>query len=134
MATQKLQIARLYKDFDMLFTNNALSGDVNKKLDINAVKQALMNLILTKPYERPFHPELGSSIYKMLFEPMRPGLEMSIERALEQQILNYEPRVSVLGIDVWPDYDHNCYEVSIRFLIQGINEPQDLTVNLTRLR
>ena len=47
MATQKLQIARLYKDFDMLFTNNALSGDVNKKLDSNAVKQALMNLIMT---------------------------------------------------------------------------------------
>tara|TARA_B100001245_G_C22703647_1_gene342758 strand:+ start:293 stop:697 length:405 start_codon:yes stop_codon:yes gene_type:complete len=134
MATQKLQIARLYKDFDMLFTNNALSGDVNKKLDINAVKQALMNLILTKPYERPFHPELGSSIYKMLFEPMRPGVETSIARAIEQQILNYEPRVSVLNIDVRPDYDHNAYEVTIRFLIQGINEPADLTVNLTRLR
>ena len=34
MATQKLKVARLYKDFDMLFTKNALSGDVNKKLDV----------------------------------------------------------------------------------------------------
>jgi len=132
--TQKLNVARVYKDFDMLFTKNELSGDINKKLDSNAVKQALKNLIMTKPYERPFHPELGSSLMNMLFEPMRPGLEQSIARVVEQQILNYEPRVSIIYVNCRPDYDNNSYEVSIRFDIQGLNEPQDLSVNLTRLR
>lgn len=132
--TQQLRVARLYKDIDMAFTKNALSGDINKKLDVNAVKQSIRNLLLTKPYERPFHPELGSRIYTALFEQMRPGLEMSLARTVEQQILNFEPRVDILDIQVTPDYDNNAYEFSIRFLIKGINEPQDLSLNLTRLR
>jgi len=132
--TQSLKIARLYKDIDMAFTKNALSGDINKKLDVNAVKQSIRNLLLTRPYERPFHPELGSRLYSKLFEQMRPGLEMSLSRMVEQQILNFEPRVDILGIEVAPDYDDNSYEVTIRFLIKGINEPQDLSLSLTRLR
>ena len=132
--TQQLRVARLYKDIDMAFTKNALSGDVNKKLDVNAVKQSIRNLLLTKPYERPFHPELGSPLYGMLFEQMRPGLEMSLARTVEQQILNFEPRVDILNIEVSPDYDNNSYEFSIRFLVKGINEPQDLSLSLTRLR
>jgi phage baseplate assembly protein W len=134
MATQNIKTPRIYKDVDMLFTKNVLSGDINKKLDANAVKQSLMTLLMTKPYERPFHPELGSTLFAQLFEPMRPGMEMSIARSVEQQILNFEPRVSLAHVDCNPDYDNNGYEVTIRFSIQGINEPQDLTVNLTRLR
>lgn len=132
--TQSLKIARLYKDIDMAFTKNALSGDINKKLDVNAVKQSIMNLLLTKPYERPFHPELGSRLYTALFEQMRPGMEQSLSRMVEQQILNFEPRVDILNIQVTPDYDDNSYDVSIRFLVKGINEPQDLSLSLTRLR
>ena len=131
--TQKLNIARLYKDFDMAFTKNSLSGDINKKLDVNAVKQSIRNLLLTKPYERPFHPELGSRLYATLFEQMRPGLEQTLARMVEQQILNFEPRVDILNIQVTPDYDNNSYDVSIRFLVKGINEPQDLSLSLTRL-
>jgi len=132
--TQSLKIARLYKDIDMAFTKNALSGDINKKLDVNAVKQSIMNLLLTKPYERPFHPELGSRLYTALFEQMRPGIEQTLARMVEQQILNFEPRVDILDVQVTPDYDNNSYDFSIRFLVKGINEPQDLSLSLTRLR
>jgi phage baseplate assembly protein W len=132
--TQSLRIARLYKDIDMAFTKNALSGDINKKLDVNAVKQSIRNLLLTKPYERPFHPELGSRLYAALFEQMRPGLEQTLARMVEQQILNFEPRVDILNVQVTPDYDNNSYDFSIRFLVKGINEPQDLSLSLTRLR
>jgi len=135
MATpQKLKVARLYKDFDMLFTKNALSGDINKKLDVNAVKQSIKTLLLTKPYERPFHPELGSALYQFLFENMDPQLGTNISTAVEQQIRNYEPRVDIMSISTEPDYDQNAYNVQIRFLIKGLNEPQDLSVSLTRLR
>tara|TARA_B100001146_G_C16018394_1_gene364002 strand:- start:268 stop:675 length:408 start_codon:yes stop_codon:yes gene_type:complete len=132
--TQKLKTARLYKDFDMLFTKNTLSGDINKKLDVTAVKQSLMNLLLTKPYERPFHPELGSRLYGMLFEQMRPGMETTLSRGVEQQIANFEPRVQVVNVDCKANYDTNSYDLTLRFFVIGINEPQGLEVSLTRLR
>lgn len=132
--TQQIKVARLYKDFDMAFGKNALSGDIDKKLDVNAVKQSMKTLLLTRPYERPFHPELGSQLYGFLFEQMRPGLGTSISTAVGQQIRNFEPRVDIIDIETTPDYDNETYEVTIRFMVRGLNEPQALTVSLTRLR
>ena len=53
----KRTINRLYKDIDMSFKVNALSGDIGKKLDVNAVKQSVKSLLLTKPHEKFFNPE-----------------------------------------------------------------------------
>ena len=58
--------ARIFKDFDMSFGINAFSGDINKKLDVNAVKQSIKNLLLTQDGEKPFHPEIGSPLYLSL--------------------------------------------------------------------
>ena len=132
--TQKLNIARVYKDIDMSFTKNSLSGDINKKLDVNAVKQSIKTLLLGKPFERPFHPELGSNLWNSLFENMRPGMEMTVKRQVLDQISNYEPRVSIITLRLTPDYDEGTYRVDMRFNVIGINEPQELQLSLTRLR
>ena len=68
MAVQRQKITRLYKDFDLAFGKNAITGDINKKLDVNAVKQSMKNLILTELMERPFQPDLGSALAGLLFE------------------------------------------------------------------
>ena len=132
--TQKRKVARIYKDIDMAFTKNSLSGDINKKLDVNAVKQSIKTLLLGKPFERPFHPEMGSTLWNSLFENMRPGMEMGLQRQIGQQLNEYEPRADLLSIKANPDYDNNGYDVTIRFIVVGINEPQELQLSLTRLR
>ena len=132
--TQKRKVARIYKDIDMAFTKNSLSGDINKKLDVNAVKQSIKTLLLGKPFERPFHPEMGSTLWNSLFENMRPGMEMGLQRQIGQQLNEYEPRADLLSIKANPDYDNNGYNVTIRFIVVGINEPQELTLSLSRLR
>jgi phage baseplate assembly protein W len=134
MALQKLKLSRIYKDIDLSFTANALSGDIGKKFDVNAVKQSVKSLLLTKPHEKFFHPEKGSGLDQYLFEPMSPGLEISLSKTIELLISNYEPRCNILGIRVNANYDLNYYTVTLRFRVIGINQPQELTVNLTRLR
>jgi hypothetical protein len=57
------QVNRIYSDFDLSFAANPVTGDVAKKYDVNAVKQSLKTLVLTRFYERPFQPKLGSPIY-----------------------------------------------------------------------
>ena len=51
--------ARIYKDLNLIFSPHPNTKDVTKKTDIDPVKQSVKNLILTKHYERPFHPEIG---------------------------------------------------------------------------
>lgn len=134
MAEPKRKISRIYKDIDLSFTANALSGDIGKKLDANAVKQSMKNLLFIHPYERKFHPELGSPLNRMLFEQMAPGNEKILAKLIEQLLTNFEPRVRLVKIDVVPDHDNNAYSVAINFFVLGIEEPQQLSLNLTRLR
>ena len=71
---------KIYKDLDLDFGRNSVTNDVNKLEDAEAVKRSVRNLINTSHYERPFHPELGSNVRAMLFEPMTPLVALNLQR------------------------------------------------------
>ena len=50
-----------YKDIDLTFTNKP-SGDIYKKNEAAAVKQAVKNLLLTNSTEKPFEPYYGGDL------------------------------------------------------------------------
>ena len=89
---------------------------------------------MTKPFERPFNPLLGSEINNLLFEQMDTFTSDAIQKNLKYLFKNYEPRCRVTDIRVKPLYDLNEYFVAVDFHIVGINEPQELEVRLERLR
>ena len=71
----------------------------------------------------------------MLFENMTPITAHILARKIEDVILNFEPRVRLVGVRAQPDLDRNLYEVTIEFYV--INQPtelQDLSVMLEVLR
>ena len=129
MAVQRQKITRLYKDFDLAFGKNAITGDINKKLDVNAVKQSMKNLILTELMERPFQPDLGSALAGLLFENATMFTTERIKVTIETLLENFERRAKINSIDVEPNIDNNRYDVSINFYVIGINEPQELESN-----
>ena len=134
MATLKGKRTRIYSDIDMDFNVNAVTGDIGKKLDVNAVKQSLKNLILTQPFEKPFHPEIGSQVYGLLFEPLDPLTAETMATVIGNIVDNWEPRVRLEFIKIDPDYDNNSYHMKLQFDIRGVNQPQTLEANLARLR
>jgi phage baseplate assembly protein W len=134
MAILRQNKARLYKDFDLSFGKNAITGDLNKKIDANAVKQSMRTLVMTQMHERPFHPELSSDLFQQLFEQMTPFTAGSMARNLETLFDNYEKRVKIDNVLVEPLYDKNEYKVKIYFEVIGLNEPQELELQLERLR
>ena len=60
--------SRKFRDFDLDFSRNAVTNDINTIEDVISVKRSLKNLIQTNFYERPFQPELGCGIRELLFE------------------------------------------------------------------
>lgn len=134
MANESLKITRLYKDLDLSFTANPVTGDVSKKVDVNAVKQSLNILMQTNFYERPFEPEKGANLRGYLFEPMSLVLAGLIENTIKNTIENYEPRAKIDTITVTANFDTNSYDVALRYFVIGIDRPQTLTANLKRLR
>ena len=126
---------RTYSDLDLFFSAKGVSKDISKVTDIQAVKRSVRNLVLLNHYEKPFHPEIGSGVRDMLFEPMTPITANILARKIEDVIENFEPRAKLIGVRAQPNLDRNEYEVTIEFYV--VNTPTelvDLTVMLERLR
>ena len=126
---------RQYTDLDLFFGKKSTSKDISKVTDILAVKRAVRNLVLTNHYEKPFHPEIGSGVRGILFEPMTPITAHILTRKIEDVIENFEPRVRLINVIAYPNLDRNAYEVSVEFY--DVNMPTelvDLTLFLERLR
>ena len=126
---------RQYKDLDLFFGTKQASNDINKVTDIQAVKRSVRNLVLLNHYEKPFHPEIGSGVIDILFEPMTPLTSHSLSVEIEDVIENFEPRAKLVGVRALPNLDRNEYEVSIEFyVVNAPTELVDLTIFLERLR
>ena len=63
---------RTFTDLDLNFFAHPVTKDVTTKIDEQAIKSSVRNLILTSNYEKPFHPEIGSPLKSLLFEPATP--------------------------------------------------------------
>mgnify|MGYP003652715668 CR=1 FL=1 len=123
-----------YKDIDLDFGRNIVTNDINTLTNIEAVKRSVRNLINTSHYDRPFHPEIGSSIRAMLFEPITPLTALNLQRKCEEVLVNFEPRIRLTQITANPDIDRNSYGVRIYFYVVGTTELVQVETFLERLR
>jgi phage baseplate assembly protein W len=130
----KIETERSYRDLDLNFTAHPVKKDVSVHLNEKAVINSVKNLVSTNFYERPFQPELGSSIRALLFEPVDSVFGASIERRLLDVINNYEPRVSVESIVAIPAPDENGYKVTMTFYIINLANPITINFFLERIR
>lgn len=126
--------AQIYKDINLSFARHPLTGDIAFLTDIEAVKRSVRNLINTNFYERPFHPEIGSDVRSILFEPVSPPVANVLQRNIEDVVKNFEPRAELISVNVVPNIDANAYAATIKFYV--VNSPTAVEVNifLERLR
>ena len=124
----------VYSDFFTDFSKNSATGQLNKKTNENAVKQAIRNLLLTDHYERPFQPAIGSNLRSLLFENFGPTTTLRAKEYIKETIEQYEPRADLIKTDVIANPDGNALGVSIYFRIINTIEPARLDINIERSR
>ena len=125
---------RIYSDLNLNFTKNPATKDVARLTDVEAVKRAVRNLILTNQFERPFHPEIGSSVRDILFENITPLNAVLLEDRIKEVINNFEPRADISSVQVFDEIDNNRYRVVINFYVLSATEETTITEFLERLR
>lgn len=123
---------RTFSDLDLNFIANPATGDITSKNDANAIKQSIKNLVLTRNFERPFHPEIGSQVYNLLFDQFSPMTQSMMEQAIRNTITNFEPRVNLRKVSVALNNDNQTAYVTVMFTI--LNTAQPITVDLTLKR
>jgi len=125
---------RIFSDLNLNFTKNPATKDIAKLTDVEAVKRSVRNLVLTNRFERPFHPEIGSSVRDLLFENVSPLTAVLLKDRIAEVINNFEPRAGLVDVIVNDQADRNEYVVTISFYVLNSPEPTDVTVYLQRLR
>lgn len=125
---------RTFTDLDLNFIANPVTGDVSRRFDENAIKQSVKNLVLTNHYERPFHPEIGSQVNSLLFEPFSPLTKVMMERAIINTLTNFEPRVEVLDVQCILNPDNHTVYVTVEFRIINTQRPIVVDFTLQRTR
>lgn len=122
-----------YSDIDLLFAAKP-NGEIYKKKDAAAVKQAVKNLILTNYYEKPFEPFYGGNIRALLFELADAEIEDDVQEQISRAIASYEPRALVRNILVNWQEERNSLLVTIEFQVVNTEEVVTFTTSLSRLR
>jgi len=132
--TKNDSFTRNFIDLDLNFNIHPIRKDINVHKREFAVINSIKNLVLTNHYERPFQPELGSNIRRLLFENVDSVMAAQIEREIEETILNFEPRAQVSKVTAIATPDENKYAVQLEFFI--INNSNPITINffLDRIR
>lgn len=126
--------SRQFTDINLLFTAHPSTKDINVRVNEDAVKASIRNLISTRNFERPFHPEIGCQIYSLLFEPFTPIVSRVLKRTITDAINKFEPRVNILNIKLRDNTDNNEISVEITFKIVNTEKPLTLRTAITRVR
>jgi phage baseplate assembly protein W len=127
-------LSKIYSDIDFTFTKKPVTGDVALSYDDQAVIRSVRNLLSTRNYERPFNPDLGSSLDALLFENISPLVANSIKNEISRMVSNYEPRANIRDVVVNSQPDKNAYNVTLSFYIENATLPTTVTLLLERNR
>lgn len=129
------RVSKSFKDISMSFQINPINSDLIALKNESAIARSIRNLIFTLLGERFFNQNLGSQISRSLFENIDEISSSVIKDEISNTINNYEPRVRLLNVIVSPDYDNNNFNVTINYLIVGIDAlPQQLSFALQPTR
>jgi phage baseplate assembly protein W len=128
----------IYKDLNLFFSRNPVTGDVSTVSDVQNIKRAVRNLVLLNTWDKPFHPEIGTNIRGALFENFTPIMVAVLRERIEESIKRWEPRVTVTNVnfgEAEQHLDNNEIRCTIEFTINNVPERiEEVELMLQRIR
>ena len=112
-----------FKDININFKKHPVTNDLVVSRDASAIKQSIVNLLLTNRGERLFQPEYGSDIRSQLFEPLDYATAANVKRLILYSIQQFEPRIVVRTLTCRPNFDDNGFDVEMTYIITGDTAP-----------
>ena len=112
-----------FKDLNITFKKHPVTNDVVVSRDASAIKQAIVNVLLTNKGERLMNPRYGSDIRRFLFEPLDYGTGFQIKGNIRDTLERFEPRINVLDIKCKLNFPDNGFDVELQYSVRGTDDP-----------
>lgn len=101
-----------------------------KLYDLDLIKTDIMNHFYIRKGEKLQNPEFGTILWDILFEPFTEEVKALIAKDVEE-IVNYDPRVSVTSIAVDSTDQGIRIEAEINYLQYNLSERMTLDFDRT---
>ncbi len=89
--------------------------------DIEDIQQSLEILLTTTVGERFLRPTYGCDLRNYLFEPLDDGLRAYIRDLVNTAILYHEPRIRLLGLNLYPSENEGLLLIELDYRIRSTN-------------
>lgn len=114
----------IYKDYDTIDQND---------IDVNAINNALYNIINTRKGSLPGKPYFGSDLDKIVFSQIDHITESLINTYIVSAINEFEPRIRIISTTVKeiPEYNRVVITINYEYKDRGLikQSSTDLTFN-----
>ncbi len=121
----------LYKDlaldlspsysYNSQLNRNEVLKDVQAIFDIEAVKNSVVNALLTTPGEKILDPTYGVDLRQYLFEPIDDFTTDLIKDDIEIKLPQMEPRIVLKSVNVIADEDNNQYNIELQIDVPSLD-------------
>jgi len=135
ITSTKFRTLEYYSDFPKNLDPVPGRQDLSRKINENAVKESIKNIVLTEPGEKLFNPNFGCGIRGFLFEQMDPSILKIIQNTIKTSITTYEPRAEVLSVEASSSAtSSNALSVNIYFKVLNNDALSSVQVQIQRIR
>lgn len=91
------------------------------------LEQSMRLILETYPGERPMRPRFGSTLRDFVFDGAGTEKAAEIADVVRASIEQWEPRVDVEDVEVYPDEDRpGLLYIDITYLVPDTNSPRNL--------
>ena len=80
--------------------------------DFDLIKRDLLNALNIRQGEMPGRPEVGTSMWSLIFEPQSAETTKQINREI-QRVVAQDPRISISDINVYPQENGILVELQV---------------------
>ena len=95
--------------------------DVQGLYDIGAIKNSIVNIMLTSPGQKILSPRFGIDLRRHLFEPVSEFTSFEIRSDIKDRLPALEPRISLERIGVKANIDNQEYRISLQINVPSLD-------------
>ena len=115
--------SKAFKDINLSFKRHPVTNDVIAIRDEDAIKRSVKNIVFTTLGEKPFVPQFGSVVNESLFDLNTELSEIRVADEIRSSLLNYEPRIDNIIVNVTVSPDTNEMNCTVQYDIVGLPAP-----------
>ncbi len=111
---------------DLPLNGNAVFKSTYQTKD--AIRNNLINYLLTNPNERYLNPEFGGGIRKWIFEQIENNNIDSLKNDLNFKLKNNFSNINVIFLDILSNDDNNEIIIQLKYSIPNTNIKDEITL------